>query len=336
MITGVKKTKSTMLGIGVLCLAALPAFGDVPSGQNNNQSYPDPGTLNYVQGSAYLQGQQLNDDRLGNSEMAPGQVLRTTEGKAEVLLTPGVFLRLGDHSVVRMISPDIANTKVQVLKGEAGVEVDEIHPQNNLQIVDNGVTTRLLKRGFYEFLANPARVLVFSGKAQVERGDGRVRNVNKHRQMALEVGVRERPHGFNMKNSEDSLYNWSKLRSQYLAEANDQYMNEYGYAGYPGWYWNPWGLWDWGGPGWGWGGWGPGFGWGPGWGWGGFWGGPIGYYRPLPGRGYMHHGGDLHGGVRGGGSHGEGAPRGMAFHGGGMAFHGGGMAFHGGGMGRGR
>lgn len=326
MNTGVKWTRFSLLGIGVLCLAALPALGDVPNGQGN-QSYPEPGTLNYVEGSAYLQGQQLNNKNLGNSEMAPGQVLRTSTGKAEVLLTPGVFLRLDDHSAVKMISPDITDTKIEVLKGEAGIEVDEIHPQNDLQIQVKGVNTRLEQRGFYEFIANPPKVLVFTGEAQVEINE-REQNVKRHHEMGLVAGTSERPHGFRMKDAEDSLYNWSKLRSQYLAEANQQYENEDGYGGAPGWYWNPGFGWDWAwAPGWGWG-WGPGWGWGGafGWGWGGpgFWGGPAFYYHRGAGRGGYNHGGNLHGDFHGGGFRGGALRGGGALHAGGMGFHEGG------------
>lgn len=267
MYYGMRRIRFLLPGAAVLCLAALPALGDIPNGQSN-QNYPEPGTLNYLQGSAYLQGQPLNDKEVGNIEMAAGQVLHTTTGKAEVLLTPGVFLRLGDHSAVKMISPDIAGLQVELLKGEAGIEVDEIYPQNDLQIVDQGVTTRLLQRGFYEFTAGPAAVRVFSGEAQVQGDDGRHWTVKKHHEMALAAGELGNAHGMNVSRDEDALYNWSKLRSRYLAEANRRYVNEYGYAGNPNWYWNPWGLgWDWAwGPRWGWG---ADWGWGPGWGWAG-------------------------------------------------------------------
>jgi len=300
---------AALFGIGALCLAALPALGDVPAG---NGSYPEPGTLNYVQGSAYLNGSQVNNKSVGTAELMPDEVLRTGGGKAEVLLTPGVFLRVADHSAVQMISPDITNTRVALLRGEAGIEVDEIYPQNDLQIVDNGVSTQLLKKGFYEFTASAPRVLVFSGEAQVELGDGQSREVKKHHEMALEAGVEARPHGFNASHAEDNLYSWSKLRSEYLAEENEQAAEQYGWA-YPGWYWNPWAL------GWDWGPWGPWGGWGPWWGggfWGGYYGGPIFYGRGYGGRGYGGHpvGGR---GFSGGGGFGGGGFHGGGFHGGG-------------------
>lgn len=295
-----KGLKTALLGVATLCLAALPAFGNVP-GAPSFQNEPAPGALNYVEGSANLQGQPLNKGDVGSSTMDPGQVLHTTNGRAEVLLTPGVFLRVGDNSAVKMISPDIADTQVELLNGEAGVEVDEIHPQNNLQIIDNGVTTRLEKRGFYEFLANQSgnesKVLVFSGKAQVEMGDGKYQGVGKGHEVALVASAQEKPEKFQTDNAQDNLYNWSKLRSQYMAEQNEQVADAYGWgwAAGPGWYWNPWG------PGLGWSWWGPGLGfWGyPGF---GFYGGYYGHYGYY-GRGYYGHPGPVggfHGGALGG------------------------------------
>lgn len=265
--------KFSLLGLAAFCLAALPALGDVPNGQNNRGN-PEPGSLNYVQGSAFLQGQQLNDQDLGSSQLAAGQVLHTTKGKAEVLLTPGVFLRLNDQSAVKMISPDISNTKIELLKGEAGLEVDE-NPSSNLEVVVQGVTTHLVKRGFYEFKANPPKVLVFTGQADVDTGNGNIQEVKKDREMLLAAGANNKPQSFKAEGARDDLFHWSQLRSDYLAQANRQYTHEYGYAASPGWYWNPWTPgwdWAWGRPGWGWG---IGWGWGPGWGWGGpgYWGG---------------------------------------------------------------
>ena len=120
MSAKIKRNRFSLLGIAAVCLAALPTLGDVPNGQGN-QNYPEPGTSNYVQGSAYLEGQPLNGKNVGQSELGSGPVLRTTVGEAEELLTRGVFLRLDDHSAVKMISPDIANTQIELLQGEAGI-----------------------------------------------------------------------------------------------------------------------------------------------------------------------------------------------------------------------
>jgi hypothetical protein len=69
-----------MLSLATLCT---PVFGANPA---------RPGTLNYIEGSAYLEGKPLTQRAVGSTDLDPGQVLSTGQGKAEILLTPGVFL----------------------------------------------------------------------------------------------------------------------------------------------------------------------------------------------------------------------------------------------------
>ena len=162
----------------------LPAFAENPA---------RPGTVNYVEGAATLNGQPVTGSNVGSTDLNPGEELSTQQGKAEMLLTPGVFLRLDDNSAVKMISPDLTQTQVELEHGRAGIEVDEIHPQNNLDIVDAGVTTQLIKTGYYEFNANQPTAMVFDGKAAVETGDGKYREVKSHHELALVVGPNDRP-----------------------------------------------------------------------------------------------------------------------------------------------
>jgi uncharacterized membrane protein YgcG len=280
-----------LLGVGVLCV---PVFGAETA---------RPGTVNYVEGAAYLEGRQLNAHDVGSVGLDPGEMLRTAVGKVEILLTPGVYLRLDSHSAVKMISPDLTLTQVELVQGRAGVEVDEIYPQNNLQIIDGGVATQLVKTGYYEFDASHPTVLVFSGKAEVEAADGKFMEVKGHHAMTLAEGVQAKSMKFNSKDARDSLYNWSYLRSQYLAEDNNRIAGQYaGVAGfYPGWYWDPYGwnytfigmnpFWS------------PfGFGFYPPW-WGGFYGG---YGHGHYGHGGYVGGGEVRGGFSGGGGRGGG------------------------------
>src|SRR5512135_3919659 len=78
-----------------------------------------PGTINYTEGQVTIDGRTIGAKQLGSTELAPGRVLETGSGKAEMLLTPGVFLRLGDHSAVRMVSPSLTDTRVEMVRGRA-------------------------------------------------------------------------------------------------------------------------------------------------------------------------------------------------------------------------
>ncbi|WP_263356098.1 hypothetical protein [Acidicapsa ligni] len=259
-----------------------------------------PGTINYVEGSASIDGRHISPRSIGSAGLDAGQVLSTGQGKVEMLLTPGIVFRLGDNSSARLVSPDLTKTVVDLESGHATVEVDEIFPQNNVQIVQNGNPTQVLKPGFYAFDAMHGSVRVFQGKAAVLDHENKWITVKGNRELAIGDGVNLKPHGFDSHSAEDDLYKWSSLRSQYLAEANTQIAGQYSYAGFaPGWYWDPYGygytfvglnpFWS------------P-FGW-------GFYGGGIygrGFYGGRGGYvGRGGYGGGMGGGVRGGGGGGR-------------------------------
>lgn len=224
-----------LLSLAALCV---PAFGTIAA---NPEIAARPGTVNYIEGSVFLQGKPLTPQSVGSAEIAPGEVLSTNSGKAEVLMTPGVYLRLDDHSSVKMISSDLTFTQLGLERGRAAVEVDQIYPQNNLQILQAGIPTEMLKTGFYEFNANDGMARVFKGKAAARLPDGKWVVIKSNHELALSAGDDAlKPQKFNAKAAEDDFYNWNSLRSQYLSEANAQLSRQYyGYGFAPGWYWNP-------------------------------------------------------------------------------------------------
>ena len=91
--------------------------------------------------------------------------MTTGNGKAEILLTPGVFLRVGDNSTVKMVSSNLTNTEADLVKGQATVEVSEIHQYNQLRIGEDGATTQMMKNGLYAFDADHDQVRVLKGEA---------------------------------------------------------------------------------------------------------------------------------------------------------------------------
>jgi len=286
--------------IGILALAALlaPALFalDVQNAEPEANAAV-PGTMNYVEGAVTINGQFLTERSVGSAVLGPGQVLATTNGRAEMLLTPGVYLRLGHESSVRMQSPDLTNTVVDLERGRADVEVDQLYKENDIHVLEANVPIQLVKTGLYEFDANRGTMLVFAGEAAALKPDEKFVTVKKGHELSLTDVATAGPVRFDEASLEQSgLYRWSSLRSDYLAQANQQMAGYYGYGyGYgPGWYWDPWmfnytflGPWGFYSP----------FGWGfypMGWGWGGFYGGFRGGYY-----------GGFHGGGFGGGGHGR-------------------------------
>ena len=201
-----------------------------------------PGTLNYIEGQASVGDQSLNSKSIGSVELQPGQSLTTGNGKAEILLTPGVFLRVGDNSTVKMVSSNLTNTEADLLKGQATVEVAEIHQYNVLRIGEDGSTTQMTKDGLYAFDADHDQVRVLKGEAYVQDNDQNVKVKGGH-ELDLNASGRLKTTKFDKNAYEASdLYRFSDLRSQYLAEANVDMAQQY-YAGGPGWYGPGW-YWD--------------------------------------------------------------------------------------------
>jgi hypothetical protein len=199
-----------------------------------------PGTVNYTEGSVTLAGQSLGAKQIGETEVAPGQMLETSQGRVEILLTPGVLLRLNENSAVRMISPSLTDTRVELVRGEAMVEAQQVEKENRIDVLDRGFDTLIEKKGIYRFDADRPTVAVFDGKVKVLGDDGSI-EVGKGKELAL--GAETKPHKFD-RDRTDSLYDWSKLRSGYLAEANQAYaqtvvVTDPGWYG-NGWYWNRW------------------------------------------------------------------------------------------------
>jgi len=202
-----------------------------------------PGSLNYVEGQVSVANQPVDAKSIGSVELQPGQTLATGAGKAELLLTPGVFFRVGDNSSAKMISPNLTDTEVELVHGNVLVEVTDLYRENNLRVIEDGKSTQLVKNGLYDFDADHDQVRVFDGQAVIQDGNKQVKIKGGH-----EVSFHDEPlktQKFDEKSFESSdLYRWTSLRSSYLAEANVDAARTYvvggpGWSGY-GWYWDPW------------------------------------------------------------------------------------------------
>jgi hypothetical protein len=139
-----------------------------------------PGTLNYVEGQASVGDQALDRQAVGTADLQDGQVLETGNGKAEILLTPGVYLRVGSNSSVQMISSGLTNTQLALNRGEAMLEVDQLYKENDIQVTQPGAATRVTKTGLYHFDASDQTVRVFDGKAVVNADDRNIAVKKNH------------------------------------------------------------------------------------------------------------------------------------------------------------
>ncbi|MGA2183996.1 MAG: hypothetical protein ABSH47_13285 [Bryobacteraceae bacterium] len=207
------------------------------------------GTIHYVEGKALLNDQEISPKFGEFPAMNNGAILRTTaEGRVEVLLTPGVILRVGESSSIRMVANSLADTRVELQAGKAVLECSEILKGDAIALLVGGKSVSFAKNGLYEATAEPPSVRVYKGEAMV-LADGKQVIVKRGHEALLGNVVTAQKFDDNVT---DDLYNWSSRRSGYLALANvsaarsmSSGYNGYGYAG-GGWAWNPWfGMFTW-------------------------------------------------------------------------------------------
>ncbi len=146
------------------------------------------GLIHYVEGRAYL-NDQLIESKFGEfPDLKENQQLRTEEGRAEVLLTPGVFLRLGENSAIRMVTNRLIDTRLELLSGSALVEADELLKDNGVTIVYKDYAIQIQKKGVYRFDSDPAQLRVYDGMALADL-NGKTQEVKEGRLLSMDSGL---------------------------------------------------------------------------------------------------------------------------------------------------
>lgn len=125
------------------------------------------GLVHYFEGAVYLNDHPL-EARLGKFSSVPqGAELRTEQGLAEVLLTPGVFLRMGARSAIRMLANDLSDTQIDLEKGSAIVEAGQPNQNTAVTLIYRNWKVRFPQKGLYRIDANRASLSVLQGAAEV-------------------------------------------------------------------------------------------------------------------------------------------------------------------------
>jgi hypothetical protein len=209
------------------------------------------GVIHFVEGQVTLDGQPVQPKFAEFPDVKNGQTLAAEDGRAEVLLTPGVILRIAENSSFQMVSNSRSDTRLAVLSGSAIVEVGELLPSNAITLINNGAHIELTKKGLYRIDSDPSKLRVYDGEARVTAG-AQTLLARKGREVVL--GAVLDMNAFDMKET-DAFMRWASRRSEELAQANvssartasgmgyagSSYGSGYGYGmGMGSWAYNPW------------------------------------------------------------------------------------------------
>jgi uncharacterized membrane protein YgcG len=220
-------TRSVLTVLTTLVVAAsLSAQGrsqagkPIPRGDLNDYVVSaKAGVVNIVEGEASVIRARpfaVPEMLISGDELQPGDAVKTgTDGRAEVLLNPGCYLRLGNGSKFVFLFDGFTSNKVKLLSGSAVLEASVIDgyifvetPKNQFEIASTGIYRFNVGVG-----AKP-EIAVRKGRALV----GAV-TIKDGRQAIVEGST---PVIAKLNKSEaDALDDWSKTRAKALISANN-------------------------------------------------------------------------------------------------------------------
>ena len=175
-------------------------------------------TLLQIVGSAFLGDERLEQKFGRFPDIGEGRELRTTLGRAEVLLTPGVFLRLDENSSIRMLSSGFADTQVELLGGSAILEVTETVPDTAVNLIYKSWRVQVHQKGVYRIDTEPAQIRAYKGEVEVAT-DGKTETVAAREREVLPLAallVAEPARTFG----NDDFKFWAMSRSQAISADN--------------------------------------------------------------------------------------------------------------------
>ncbi len=218
-----------------LLTAVLILIGSIAAAQNVISAHS--GLVNYTEGDVYLQDKPVQITFGGKyPEMKNGDVLRTAEGRMEVLLNPGVFLRAAENSSIKMLNNRLEDTQIEVLSGSVLVLAGELTPNDRVTVRMKDATVEVQKKALVRLESETGLVKVYDGQAIVARG-GQTVTLKQGRQTLLSTLL---PEKFDPKET-DAFYRWAARRDGAVAAASvvaAKSMYDYGVRG-TGWMWLP-------------------------------------------------------------------------------------------------
>ncbi|HEU0252149.1 MAG TPA: FecR family protein [Pyrinomonadaceae bacterium] len=189
------------------------------------------GGINAITGQADVHGRGESDwQRLSiTDDLESGDRVRTEyDGRVEILLNPGSYLRLGGNSEVELSDNTLANIEVRLLRGTAIVEAagaDDI--DLNINISTPHAKLAIVRQGLYRLNVVPedaTELIVRKGRVILGDTHTKIKGGNKVVFSATNVSVAKLTK--EEKKKKEDVDFWSKQRGETLAKANRRIDND--------------------------------------------------------------------------------------------------------------
>lgn len=220
--------KTTCLPVLSIFAAALVLCCSVLSLAQNRDKYvisAKAGGINAITGQARVFGKGDSDwqQLMVTDDLRAGDRVRTDfDGRVEILLNPGSYLRVAGNSEVEMSNNSLDNLELRLIKGTAIVEatgVDDL--ELNINISTPHTKLAIVRHGLYRVSVVPGdttELVVRKGRVVLSDNQTKVKGGNKVVFSQTNTSVAKLTK--EDKKAEEEIDEWSKERAETLAKAN--------------------------------------------------------------------------------------------------------------------
>ena len=221
--------KSFYLPLSILSIALILCCSVVGLAQNRERFVisAKAGGINAITGSAAVasRGDSGWQQLMITDDLNSGDRVRTAyDGRVEILLNPGSYLRLGGNSEVELLDNSLANLEVRLLRGTAIVEATGADGlELNIGISTPHTRLAIVRQGLYRLNVVPedaTELIVRKGRVILSDSHTKVKGGNKVVFSATNVSVAKL--NKEEKKIQDDVEVWSKERGKTLAKANSR------------------------------------------------------------------------------------------------------------------
>ncbi|HYK21494.1 MAG TPA: FecR family protein [Pyrinomonadaceae bacterium] len=190
------------------------------------------GGINAVTGQASVHSKGESDwqQLMITDDLESGDRVRTAyDGRVEVLLNPGSYLRIGGDSEVELSDNSLSNLEVKLLRGTAIVEATGADGlELNIGISTPHTRLAIVRQGLYRLNVVPGdatELIVRKGRVILSDSHTKVKGGNKVVFSATAVSVAKLTKEEKKLKEKEAVDVWSKERAETLAQANGRINN---------------------------------------------------------------------------------------------------------------
>jgi len=210
-----KMKKLTCLTI-ILLFSLSAANADEPVRYTNDTF----ARLSYINGNVYIQrAAELDyEEGMANMPVTEGDRIGTTEGRAEIYMGRGKYLRLDQHTKMDFLSlPNPVNdlTRIQIWRGNIFFSIMSLKKEKSIEIHTDDASLYVLEAGLYriDVRGEETEIFVFRGLLEAAGETGSVLIRDAQRMEAVDGHFLGRPSDFAAM-AEDSFDRWSEGRDR--------------------------------------------------------------------------------------------------------------------------